>query len=259
MSSQALAHYTLLADLAASGVTDLVTGHVFDRTQEVDAPQVDVLAVAVAPKQAAAAPPAPTAPAKADDFTSLKALTGGKAATPRPQPQVAEAQAELKAFDPKAQMAFTVGEGPVLFVLTEGDHNGGALAWPQPKTPEGALLNRFFAALGLNTQSASTLVVREVKPNGDVYSAAELQALSNTFANLIKNTPCKVGFVFGQVGLSALVGAATPLASVRGEGVEAQGVQVYATYQPQALLEQPALKAAAWREGLSFKRMFSKL
>ncbi len=259
MSAQPLAHYALLADLAASGVTDFVTDDVFDRTQQAETPQVDGLSAAAAPRQATPAPQAPATPAKADDFTSLKALTGGKPSKPRPQPQVAEVQAELKTFDPTAQMAFTAGEGPVLLVLTEGDSDGSTLVWPHPKTPEGALLNRFFAALGVDVRTASTLVVREVKPNGDVYTADELQALSATFADLVNGAPCKVGFVFGQVGLSALMGAATPLASVRGDGIAADGVHVYATYQPQAMLEQPALKAAAWREGLSFRRTFSKL
>ncbi|MBI1363311.1 MAG: hypothetical protein GC134_04950 [Proteobacteria bacterium] len=240
-----LARHVLLADLAAAGVTDLVAEYPSDQFARPE-PAVEVLASPA--KQSA-----PVAAPAVADFDALKARSGMSSPVQKPTAPVAKPVED--AFDAAACLHFTPGKSAAVLVLTV---TGNALVWPAANTAEGRLLARMAQATGVDFDSCAKLIVRETHGGGS-YTSAQLAALSVQAQKYLTDASLRAGLVFGQVGLSAITGSATPLSAARGAGVEVAGVRLYATYQPAALLEQPLLKAAVWREALSFCQTFSTL
>jgi hypothetical protein len=238
------ARYALLADLAAAGVTDLMAETPCDWRQ---AAPISTLAVD-------APTPAPVA-ATAQATAAYAALATPAAPAKAPVSPVQPKQSAEAPFDVAPHVRVEAGSQPYALVLTVPD----VLAWPASDQPEGRLLGRLFAALGLDWQACTRVLVRENRTSGALYTADDLSLLAEAVRAQTQALGVRSALVFGQVALSACVGKPTPLAAAQSDGVEMAATRLFATYQPQALLEQPRLKGAAWRQALSFAATFSKL
>jgi hypothetical protein len=209
----------LLDDLRRAGVTDLVGETPVDAFAAAPSP---VATVAVAAPVAAAKAPIPTV------------------AAPKPAAVIPPAPV----FDVTRQLRVSASDGKGAVVVCAAGGYGASV--PPLSGPAGKLMAAVATALGARP---SAWVAVEEKVGTAAYTPDQATAVR---AFLDAQLPPKPVLVMGQAALSALWPGKT-LSAARDETLTLGDRPLVATYHPDALLDQPLLKARAWQDMLSLQ------
>ncbi|MFZ3482306.1 uracil-DNA glycosylase family protein [Sphingomonas sp. 3-13AW] len=137
-----------------------------------------------------------------------------------------------------------------LMVLTDVPEEGDVAAGRLLSGPEGRLLDRMLAAIGVTREQtlfASVCVARPLAGRVPRASATELEALARHLVKIVR--PRRL-LLLGQTASRAVLG---PDAAGNGDCSNALipdnlACKAVATYHPRVLLERPMCKAEAWRD-----------
>lgn len=218
----------LLDDLRRAGVTDLVG---------------DV------PNNAFVASPTPSkAPAR---IAPPPAAVTVPVAKLQPAPPPAKAKpAPVEAFDVARQLRVSASDGKGAVVVCAAGGYGASV--PPLSGPASKLMAAVVTALGARP---SAWVAVEEKVGTAAYTPDQAAAVR---AFLDAQLPQKPVLVMGQAALSALWPGKT-LSAARDETLTLGNRPLVATYHPDALLDQPLLKARAWQDMLSLHGVSANL
>jgi uracil-DNA glycosylase family 4 len=246
--------------LTAMGADEAVAETPFDRRVEATAPAPEPAPEPVPGKKPlrmeARQPQAPASPVLADRTADATTAIAQARETAAACQSLADIRAALSRFEAcplsrtASNLVFTEGQASSgLLVLAdqpgrEDDEEGRPFAGP-----EGVLLDRMLAAIGLSRET--TLLTHLVfwrPPGGRQPNEAEVLMCQPFVERLITLTAPRVILCLGEAPAQRLSGLSTGIFKLRGQWLEWNKLPMLASFHPRMLMNTPGFKADAWKD-----------
>lgn len=152
--------------------------------------------------------------------------------------------------NPNAEIMF-VGEAPGRQEDEQGRPFVGAA---------GNLLNKIFAAAGINRDDVFITNVAKCRPPGNRLPRSEEVNTCRLFLNAqIKFIDPLIIVCLGALATQTLINPQARITRIRGQWFEKNGIKILPTYHPAALLRDPSKKRPVWNDFQELMRVYKDM